>query len=112
MLLQIMQAYRSTLHSSTQETPNLLMSGCETSVPEHLTYHVPAPEFLVHEYEGNLVECMRKAHDELREKQWAVRTEDSEKPPLYREGDSVWMVSYVADNRLNYSLSSSALTAQ
>jgi len=94
MLPQIMRAYRSTPHSSTQETPNLLMLGRETRVPERLTYHVPAPEFPVHEYVGKLVECKRKAHDALREKQWAVRTEDSEEPPLYREGDWVWMISY------------------
>jgi len=81
MLPQIMRAYRSTPHSSTQKTPNLLMLGRETRVPAHLTYHVPAPEFPVHEYVGKLAECMRKAHDALREKQWAVRTEDSEEPP-------------------------------
>jgi len=90
MLPQIMRAYRS----STQETPNLLMLGRETRVPEHLAYHVPAPEFPIHEYVGKLVETMRKAHDVLREKQWTIRTEDSEEPPLYREGDWVWMVSY------------------
>jgi len=74
--------------------PNLLMLGHETGVPEQLMYHVPAPEFPVHEYLGKLVETMRKAHEALQEKQWAVQTENSEEPPLYREGDWVWMVSY------------------
>jgi len=77
-----------------QETPNLLMLGRETSVPEHLTYYVLVPEFPVHEYVGKLIETMRKAHEALQEKQWAVRTEDSKEPPLYREGNWVWMISY------------------
>jgi len=94
MLPELMRAYQSTPHSSTQETPSLLVLGRETRVPEHLTYHVPALEFSVHEYVGKWVESMRKAHDALREKQWTVRTEDSEEPPLYREGDWMWMVSY------------------
>jgi len=41
VLPQIMRSYRSTPHSSTQETPNFLMLGRETQVPEHLTYHQP-----------------------------------------------------------------------
>jgi len=65
MLPQIMQAYRSTPNSSTQETPNLLMLGRETRVPEHLTYHVPMPEFPVHKYVGKLIETMRKTHEAL-----------------------------------------------
>lgn len=56
MLLQIVRAYHSTPHSSTQETPNLLMLGRESPVPGHLTYHVPAPEFPVHEYTGKLID--------------------------------------------------------
>jgi len=70
------------------------MLGRETRVPEHFAYHVPAPEFPIHEYVGKLVETMQKAHDVLREKQWTMRTKDSEEPPLYRKGDWVWMVSY------------------
>jgi len=54
VLPQIMRAYRSTPHSATQETPNFLMLGRETQVPEHLAYHVPAPESPVHEYVGGL----------------------------------------------------------
>jgi len=73
-----MLAYRSTPHSSTQETPNFLMLGRETRVPEHLTYHVPAPESPAHEYIGKLIEIMGKAHDALRTQQWPIRTEDLE----------------------------------
>jgi len=69
VLLQIMRAYRSTPHSSTQETLNLFMLGRETRVPEHLTYHVPAPESPVHDYVGKLIEIMGKAHDALRAQQ-------------------------------------------
>jgi len=50
VLPQNMRAYRSTPHSSTQETSTFLMLGRETRVPKHLTYHVPAPESPVHEY--------------------------------------------------------------
>jgi len=48
------------------------MLGWETRVPEHLTYHVPAPESPVHEYVGKLVEIMGKAHDALRAQQWQI----------------------------------------
>jgi len=65
VLRQIMRAYCSTPHSSTQETPNLLMLGRETRVPDHLICHVPAPESPVHKYVGKLVEFMGKAHDAL-----------------------------------------------
>jgi len=80
VLRQIMRAYRSTPHSSTQETPNFLMLGRETRVPDHLTYHVPASESPVHEYVGKLVETMRKAHDALRAQQWQIQIENSEWP--------------------------------
>jgi len=94
VLPQIMRAYRSTPHSSTQETPNFLMLGRETRVPDHLTYHVPLPEGPVHKYVRELVDRMRTAHEALREKQWQVRGEDSDEPPLYQTGDWVWMLSY------------------
>jgi len=64
-----------------------MMLGRETRVPEHLTYHVPAPESPVHEYVGGLIEIMGKAHDALHAQQWQTRTEDSEEPPLYQVGD-------------------------
>jgi len=94
VLPQIMRAYRSTPHSSTRETLNFLMLGRETRVPDHLTYHVPLPEGPVHEYVRELVDRMRTAHEVLREKQWQVRGEDSDEPPLYQTGDWVWMLSY------------------
>jgi len=55
VLPQIMRAYRSTPHFSTLETPNFLMLGRETRVPEHVTYHVPAPESNFHDYVDELV---------------------------------------------------------
>jgi len=89
-----MRAYRSTPHTSTGETPNLLMLGRETQVPEHLTYDVPEQDYPVHEYASELVERMKVAHEMLREEQWQVRGEDFEKPPLYQVGDWVWMINY------------------
>jgi len=56
VLPQIMRAYRSTPYTSTGETPNLLMLGRETRVPDHLTYHIPEPEYSVHEYAGEMIE--------------------------------------------------------
>jgi len=70
VLPQIMWAYRSTPHTSTGETPNLLMLGQETRVPDHLTYHVAEQDYSVHEYARELVERMKVAHKILREKQW------------------------------------------
>jgi len=63
-------------------------------VPDHLTYHVPEQDYSVHDYASELVERMKVAHEMLREKQWQVRKEDSEEPPLYQVGDWVWMVNY------------------
>jgi len=83
VLPQVMQAYRSTPHTSTGETPNPLMFIRETPVPDHLTYHVPEQDYPVHEYASELVEQMKVAHEILREKQWQVQKEDSEEPPLY-----------------------------
>jgi len=60
VLLQIMRAYRSTLHSSTLETPNFLMFGKGTRVPEHVTYHVLATESYVHGYVDELIKRIRR----------------------------------------------------
>jgi len=94
VLPQVMGAYRSTPHTSTGETPNLLMLGRETRVPDHLNYHIPEQSYSIHEYASRLVEQMKVAHEILREKQWQVRQEDSSAPPLYQVGDWVWMVNY------------------
>ena len=94
VLPQIMRAYRGTPHSSTEETPNMLMLGREVRVPEHVAYHIPERESPVHEYVAKLLERLQVAHSALREKQWKVREEDGEEPPLYQVGDWVWMVSY------------------
>jgi len=92
VLPQIMRAYRSTPHSSTLETPNFLMLGRETRVPEHVTYRVLAPESSVHDYVDELVKSMRTAHEVLREQRWQVRSGDD--PSLYKVGDWVWMTSH------------------
>jgi len=89
-----MRADRSTPHTSTGETLNLLMLGREARVPDHLIYLIPEQEYSVHEYASELVERMKVAHEIRQEKQWQVRREDSEEPPLYQIGDWVWMVNY------------------
>jgi len=78
VLPQIMRAYRNTPDSSTLETPNFFMLWGETRVPEHLTYHVSAPESNVHDYVDDLIKCMRMAHEVLREHQWQIRSGDSD----------------------------------
>jgi len=65
MLPQVMHAYRITPHTSTGETPNLLMLGRENRVPNHLTYHVPEQDTSIHEYASKLVERMKAAHEML-----------------------------------------------
>jgi len=70
------------------------MLGRETRVPDHPTYYVPLLEGPVHKYVKELVDRMRTAHEALREKQWQVRGEDLNEPPLYQTGDWVWMLSY------------------
>jgi len=87
VLPQVMRAYRSTPHTSTGETPSLLMLGRETRVPDHLNYHIPERDYSIHEYASGLVEKMQVAHEILRKKQWQVRQEDSNEPPLYQVGD-------------------------
>jgi len=94
VLPQVMQAYRSTPHTSTGETPNLLMLGRETRAPDHLTYHIPEQDYSIYEYASGLVEKMQVTHKILQEKQWQVQQEDSNGPPLYQVGDWVWMVNY------------------
>jgi len=89
-----MHAYRSTPHTSTGKTPNLLMLSQESRVPDHLTYHVREQDCSVYKYASKLVERMKTAHQMLREKQWQVRREDSEEQPLSQVGDWVWMVNY------------------
>jgi len=66
----------------------------ETRVPEHVTYHVPAPESNVHDYVDELVKHMKMAHEVLRKQQWQVRSGDSDDPPLYKVGDWVGMTSH------------------
>jgi len=84
VLPQIMRVYCSTPHSSTLETLNFLMLGREARVPEHVTYHVLAPESSVHDYVDELVKRMRTAHEVLREQQWQVRSGDPDDPPCIK----------------------------
>jgi len=87
VLPQIMRAYLSTPHSSTLETPNFLMLERETRFPEHVTYHVPAPESNIHDYVDKLVKRIKTTHEVLHERQWQIRSGDSDDPPLYKVGD-------------------------
>jgi len=50
VLPQVMRAYRSTPHTSTGETPTLLMLGRGTRVPDHLNYHIPEQDYSIYEY--------------------------------------------------------------
>jgi len=86
VLPQVISTYRSTPHTSTGDTPNILMLSRETQVPDHLTYHVPDQDNSVHGYVSKLVERMRTIHEMLREAV-AGAEQGLRKPPLYQVWD-------------------------
>jgi len=45
VLPHVMRAYRSMPHTSTGDTSKLLMLGREMRVPDHITYHIPKPDY-------------------------------------------------------------------
>lgn len=55
-----------------QGTPNFLMLGQKTRVPERLSYLVPVPNSLLHVYVEKLIKRASTAHEVLQEKQWKV----------------------------------------
>jgi len=95
ILPNIMQTLRATPHKITGETANFLMLGREVRLPTHVTHDVTLDnQTATSEYAQGLIARMRLAHDLLRNRQRLTRVEDSEEPPLFKEGDSVWLRSY------------------
>ena len=89
---QIMRAIRSTPHALTGETPNFMAMGRETRVPDTILYESYAAEPpCPSAYVDRLVECMREAHEVLRDRQAELRQEDGEEDPLFSVGDLVWL---------------------
>ena len=93
-----MMAYRSSVHESTGETPNMLMLGRKVEVPlDVMTEPVPDTPPLATEYALALQERLASAHDVARrhlgkaakrqKRNYDKRV--SSKP--FRVGDSVWL---------------------
>ena len=92
MLPQIMRSIRATPHTITGETPNYLMFGRETRLPDSITISENnMEEHLLSEYVLQLKERMEEAGDRLRGQQYVVRQEETEEPSLYMQGDYVWL---------------------
>ena len=90
LLPQIMRAFRGTPHSATKETANMLMFGRELRLPDQLQCQVPLEAGqATHEYVLKVKERLEEAYEVLRDQQQDIRQEDSEEPPLFKEGDLV-----------------------
>jgi len=96
LLPQIMRTIRATPHRITGESPNYMMLGRETRLPKDLL--VPRPNALdvpVEEYVTNLQSNMTQVGNRLREQQGGdPKTEESEEPSKFKEGDKVWLKSF------------------
>lgn len=95
LLPNLMRSFRATPHSTTQETPNYLMFGRETRVPDGLLFDVPlsAPQ-PVEQYAVDLQRRLQQAHDLLRADQKNCRTDDLDEGLLYAVGDTVYLNSH------------------
>ena len=87
-----MRAFRGTPHTTTGETPNMMMLGRELRLPDQLLYTAPPTELTTrHQYVLETKERLESVHSTLQEKQIKVRQEDEEEPPLFTPGDMVWL---------------------
>ncbi|XP_067944940.1 uncharacterized protein [Watersipora subatra] len=89
-----MRMFRGLPHSATRETPNFLMLGRELRLPDQLHYGRLVDSFTsTHEYVKIIHDRLVQAHTLLRERQREIATTDTTEPPLFNEGDLVWLVS-------------------
>jgi len=94
LLPHIMRGIRAHPHTVVGETPNYLMLGREVRLPDQLVFgggtltldDEPLPR---ERYAVALTERMEAAHQFLRDKQFSLRTADSEEPHLFAVGDKV-----------------------
>ena len=90
LLPHIMRAFRGTPHSTTRETPKMLMFGRELRLPDQLQVQPPPVDLQQqHPYLIKLQERLEEAHQILRERQFAIRQGDSEEPLLFAPQDLV-----------------------
>ena len=95
LLPEIMAVFRATPHTATKETPNYMFMGRENRLPDLLAYgQMDSNTRSRSQYAIELGERMIAVHEELRLNQKAVRTRDTDEPPLYAVGDHVWMVNH------------------
>ena len=91
LLPHLTRAIRSVPHSFTGETANYMMFGRELTLPECL---IAGPELEPQsreEYVANLVERLEEAYNFVRAKQDEIRANDQKEPPLFQQGDMVWL---------------------
>jgi hypothetical protein len=87
-----MRAMRGTPHSTTGETPNLMMLGRELRLPDQLQHQPPPTECQPRaEYVQQMMNTLHQAHDVLSQQQLQIRQENQEEPLLFTEGDLVWL---------------------
>ena len=92
LLPQLMRAFRGTPHSTTGETPNLMMLGRELRLPDQLQYLPPPQENSSrNQFVLETRRRLEEAHSLLQEQQIKVRQDDDEEPPLFAAGDLVWL---------------------
>jgi len=92
LLPQIMRAFRGTPHSTTGETPNLMLLGRELRLPDQLKYLPPLDSHSTRNgYVLGVRERLEEAHTMLQEQQLQIRQEGDEEPLLFALGDLVLM---------------------
>ena len=90
LLPQLMRAFRGTPHTSTGETPNLMMLGRELRLPDQLQYLPPPVEASTrNQFVQDVRERLEEAHSLLQDQEVKIRQEDDEEPPLFAVGDLV-----------------------
>ncbi|XP_067939868.1 uncharacterized protein [Watersipora subatra] len=94
LLPQLMRAYRGNPPSATGETANMLMLRREQRLLDQLESHPPPTAFFpAHEHALKVQRRLQMVHEDLRQSQIEVRQEDREEPPLYAQGNWVWLTN-------------------
>jgi transposase InsO family protein len=88
LLPHIMRFIRAVPHSKTGETPNMMMMGRETKLPDNLVHPLPPQKPVPKtEYVVQLQDRLDQLHKTLRAQQLQVRNDDDSEPCFYKEGD-------------------------
>ncbi|XP_067944982.1 uncharacterized protein [Watersipora subatra] len=94
LLPQIMRTLRGLPHSATKKTPNYLMLGRKLRLPDQLLHGNRLESFTsTHEYVQTVHDRLIQAHTLLQDRQKEIVSTDVREPPLFNEGDLVWLIS-------------------